>query len=185
MKEEDLYDPIGKWFIKEKGCQQDEYSQGYLKNVQVGDIRPDVLAIRYELVENVYRFIHFHGHVAEVKDDEKGLNELIGKVIRVKERAKSSREWMGGLHTVCFYIAYPTEQVSPEILKICGAGDIGILRLQVIDENVINVYEVLEPKEITLNDGVSHSSQKSPGKFERCIGEISYLRQMFQRPSKL
>jgi len=33
MNEEQLYDPIGKWLINEKGCQRDEYSQGYLKNI--------------------------------------------------------------------------------------------------------------------------------------------------------
>ncbi|MCL0063812.1 hypothetical protein M1N83_01195 [Dehalococcoidia bacterium] len=184
MKEEELYNPIGKWLIKEKGCQQDEYSQGYLKNIQVGDIRPDILAIRYELVENVYPKIQFHGYVVEVKPDENALNELIGKIMRVKKRIKTSIEWMAGLHTVRLYIGYATEQVSHEIFEICEENDIGILRLQVINENVINVYEVLEPKEIALN-GMSHSSQRSPGIFEHCMNEIGYLRQMFQRPENL
>lgn len=184
MKEEQLYDPIGKWLIKEKGCQQDEYSQGYLKNTQVGDIRPDVFAIRYEIIDNVYPVIHFHGSVVEVKSDEKGLDELIGKIIRTKKRVKTSTEWMFGLYTVRFYVAYPTEQISDEIFEICEEEGIGILRLQVIEETRINIYEVLEPKEITLN-GMSHSNQRSPGVFGASMNKIGYLRQMFQRPSKL
>ncbi|MHA1665517.1 MAG: hypothetical protein ACTSVW_06750 [Candidatus Njordarchaeales archaeon] len=185
MNEEQLYDPIGKWLINEKGCQRDEYSQGYLKNIQIGDVRPDVFAIRYEIItDRTYPVIHFHGYVVEVKGDEKGLNELIGKIIRTKRRVKTSEEWMFGLHTVRFYIAYPTDQVSSEIFEICEEEGIGILRLQVIDESTINVYEVLEPKEVSLN-GISHSSQRSPGVFEDSMNSISYLRQMFQRPSRL
>jgi len=185
MKEEVLYDAVGKWFVDEKGCQQDEYSQGYLKNIQIGDVRPDILAIRYEiLTDRTYPVIHFHGYVVEIKGDEKGLNELIGKIIRIKRQAKTSEEWMCGLHTVRFYIAYPTEQVSSDIFEICENDGIGILRLQVINENIVNIYEVLEAKEITLN-GMSHNSQRSPGVFEDSINSINYLKQMFQRPAKL
>lgn len=185
MREEQLYDHIGKWLINEKDCQQDEYSQGFLKNIQIGDIRHDVLAIRYEIItDRTYPVIHFHGYVVEVKGDEKRVNELIGKIIRTKRRVKTLEEWMFGLHTVRFYIAYPTEQVSSEIFEICEKEGIGILRLQIIDENIINVYEVLEPKEITLN-GMLHSDQRSPGVFEDSINKINYLKQMFQRPSRL
>ncbi|WP_461865791.1 hypothetical protein [Thermococcus sp.] len=185
MKEEQLYDPIGEWLIREKGCQRDKYSQGYLKNIQVGDIRPDVFAIRYEIItDRTYPVIHFHGYIVEVKCDGKGLNELLGKIMRVKRRARTSKEWMSGLHTVRFYIAYPTEQVSSEVFEICEEEGIGILRLQVIDETTVNVYEVLRPREIALN-GMSHNSQRSPGVFEDSINRIGYLRQMFQRPSKL
>jgi hypothetical protein len=151
----------------------------------VGNIRPDILAIKYEIItDRVCPVIHFHGYVVEVKGDEKGLNELIGKIIRTKRSVKTSEEWMFGLHTVRFYIAYPTEQVSSEIFEICEEEGIGILRLQVIDETTTNVYEVLQPKELLLN-GISHSSQRSPGVFEDSMNNVSYLRQMFQRPSKL
>jgi len=185
MKEKQLYDPIGKWFIEERGCQRDEYSQGYLKNVKVGDIRPDVFAIRYEVItDGVYPVIHFHGYITEVKGDETGLNGLIGKIVRVKRRVKTSNEWMRGLHSVKFYIAYPTEQVPSEIFEICEKEGIGILRLQVIDQKTVHIYEVLKPKEIILC-GMSHSRQRSPGVFENSMRKINYLKQMFQRPSKL
>ena len=168
--------------MKEKGCQQDEYSQGYLKNIQMGDIRPDVLGIRYEILKNrAYPVIHFHGHVVEVKCDKKGLNEVIGKIIRIKKRIRSI---MSGLNTVRLYIAYSTDQVYPEIFNICEEEGIGILRLQAVDDDIINVYEVLRPKEITLS-GIPHRRQRSPGNFEDSINEINYLRQMFQRPWKL
>lgn len=185
MKEEQLYDAIGKWFVREKGCQQDEYSQGYLKNIQIGNVRPDVLAIRYEIItDRVYPVIHFYGYVVEVKCDDKGLNELIGKIIRTKKVATTSEDWMDGMHTVRFYIAYPTEQVSSDIFEICEKEGVGILRLQVVENGIVNIYEVLKPKQITLN-GLSHSSQRSPGTFKDSINRINYLRQMFQRPSKL
>ena len=71
-----------------------------------------------------------------------------------------------------------------EIFKIGEKEGIGILRLQVIDQKTVHVYEVLKPKEIILC-GMSHSSQRSPGVFENSMKEINYLKQMFQRPSKL
>jgi hypothetical protein len=53
MREKQLYDPIGEWLIKEKGCQRDKYSQGYLKDVLIGDFKFDVLGIRYEIVMGI------------------------------------------------------------------------------------------------------------------------------------
>ena len=44
MEEKELYNSIGKWLIKEKGCQQNEYSQGYLKDIKIDDIRPDAVS---------------------------------------------------------------------------------------------------------------------------------------------
>jgi hypothetical protein len=182
MEEKRFYDPIGGWLIRKKGCQRDEYSQGYLKTVQVENIIPDVFSIRYEIIDNVYPAIHFHGYLVEVKKSEKGLDNLIGKVIRTKSRVEISEEWMWGLHTVRLYIAYPTEQVSRDVFEICEKEGIGILRLQVNDE--VNIYEVLESKEIMLN-GMAHSRQRSIGTFIDGMNEISYLRQMFQQPWKL
>ena len=186
MEEKRFYDPIGKWFIREKDCQRDKYSQGYLKNVLVGDIRPDVSAIRYEVItDRVFPVIHFHGYVVEVKSDEKGLNELLGKIISTKRRAKTLEEWASGLHTVKFFIAYPAEQIPAEIIEICERQDIGILRLQIVAENHVNIYEFLEPKKATPLNGMANSSQSSPGVFENSMNRISYLRQMFQKPLKL
>ena len=180
-KEEVFYDAIGKWLIKEKGCQQDEYSQGYLKNIQIENIRPDVLGIKYEVLKDrAYPVIHFHGHMVEVKCDEKGLNELIGKVIRIKDRIRG----IEGLNTLRLYIAYQTDKVSPEVFEICERNGIGILRLQLVNDELINIYEVLAPHEIGLN-GIPHNQQRSPGVFEDYINSINFLRQMFQRPWKL
>ncbi|EDY35093.1 hypothetical protein ABOONEI_2635 [Aciduliprofundum boonei T469] len=186
MKEELLYDPIGKWLVREKGCQQDKYSQGYLKNIKVGDVRPDVFAIKYEVIKNYsYPVIHFHGYIVEVKSNENLLNELIGKAIRLKEKVQISKEWMYGLHTARFYIAYPAERISSDVLKICRENDIGILRLQIVDENRVNVYEVLKPKKIELLNGMPHSRQRSRGIFIEAMENVSYLKHMFQTPDKL
>ena len=125
-----------------------------------------------------------HGYFVEVKGNENGLNELVGKVMRIITKVKTSEEFMGGIHTIKFYIAYPTEQVSKDIFNICEHNGIGILRLQITDENKIEIYEVLKPKEMILN-GMPNSCQKSPGTFEDAINQINYMKQMFQRPSKL
>jgi hypothetical protein len=187
MREKQLYDPIGEWLIKEKGCQRDKYSQGYLKDVLIGDFKFDVLGIRYEIVHGYINHLDFHGYIVEVKGDESGLDELIGKVIRVKEgiEGHSMIEHFCGLDTVELYIAYPTEQVKPEILSICEREGIGILRLQIVNEETVHVYDVgIKPKEIHTG-GIPHADQKSPGTFESAINEFSYLRQMFQRPSNM
>lgn len=184
-KEEIFYDAIGEWLIKEKGCQQDEYSQGYLKNVQIENIRPDVFGIKYEVLKDrAYPVIHFHGHMVEVKCDEKGLNELIGKVMRIKDRSRGIEELAKGLNTLRLYIAYQTDRVSPEIFEICERNGIGILRLQLVNDELINIYQVLAPQEIEL-EGIPHNQQRSPGIFEDNINSINFLRQMFQRPWKL
>jgi len=192
MKEDKLYDWIGKWLVQEKGCQQDEYSQGYLKRVQIADFQPDVVAIRYEVIkeDRALPVIHFHGYVVEVKKDERGLNEMIGKVIRNLRKAKNheigqlENASSDGLHTIRFYIAYPTENVANGIFEICEENGIGILRLQIVDNSKIYVYEILKPKEIKLN-GMAHGAMRSPGVFEGEMKNINCLRQMFQRPSKL
>jgi hypothetical protein len=187
MKEERLYDSIGQWLIKEKGCQRDKYSQGYLKNVTIGDFRFDVVGIKYEVIHGHINHLDFHGYIVEVKGDETGLDELIGRMIRVKEGIEnhSMIEHFRGLDTVELYIAYPTEQVKTEIFSICEREGIGILRLQVVDDETVYVYDVgIKPKKL-LTGGISHATQRSPGNFERAINEISYLRQMFQRPSDL
>ncbi|MCD6317769.1 hypothetical protein J7M02_01725 [Candidatus Aerophobetes bacterium] len=192
MTEYEIYDWLGKWLIQEKGCQQDEYSQGYLKGVQIADFRPDVVGIRYEIIkeDRVFPVIHFHGYVVEVKKNERGLNEMIGKVIRNLRKAKNHEiGWYenassDGLHTIRFYIAYPAESVTNDIFEICEENGIGILRLQIIDNSKVYVYEVLKPEEIKLN-GMAHSAMRSPGVFEGEMKKINCLRQMFQRPSEL
>jgi len=158
-----------------------------LKDVQIGNFRFDVLGIRYEIIHGYINHLDFHGYIVEVKGDESGLDELIGKVIMVKEGIEdhSIIEHFRGLDTVELYIAYPTEQVKTEILRICEREGIGILRLQIVGEKTVYVYDVgIKPKEIHTG-GISHGTQRSPGTFESAINEISYLRQMFQRPSDM
>lgn len=192
MREEELYDTVGEWFVKNKGCQQDEYSQGYLKNVKIGDVRPDVLAMRYEVDrDRSVPVIDFHGFVVEVKSDESGLNDLVGKVFRtkgkvIKQEKPHYKDWSFGFDTLGFYIAYPTEKVSPEIFEMCENDGIGILRLQTTGNGLVNVYEVLKPEKIDEQlQGVSRRKQESPGNFVSWMNSINHLKQMFQRPEKL
>jgi len=196
MGEEVFYDPIGNWLAREKGCVRDNYSQGYVKNIQTGGTRPDVVGIRYEVIEQEStNVIHFHGYVVEVKDDQTKpnglsaakLNELLGKAMRTKELAeRQAEEWQSGLNTVTFYIAYPFEQVSQEVFAICEREGIGILRLERVDDDRIHVYEVpgVRPKQIRLQ-GISHGCQQTPGCFIPAIEKNPLLRRVFQVPSKL
>jgi len=94
------------------------------------------------------------------------------------------------MHTVRFYIAYPTDQIPPEIFSRCKQEGIGILTLPILNEKDLDelraddVFEALEPKEVKL-DGMSHASQKLDGTFLDCINRINYLKQMFPSPEKL
>ena len=45
MEEYELYDWIGKWLVKEKGCQLNKYSLGYTCEVEVADIGGSVSLI--------------------------------------------------------------------------------------------------------------------------------------------
>ena len=192
MEEKDLYDPIGEWFIKNKDCQKDEFSPGYLKNIRIIErFQPDVFAIKYKPTPRPA--IRFCGFIVEVKENEKGLSEMIGKVIRNMKKISNPDISSGGVHILKFYIAYPTDKISNEIFEICEEHGIGILRLDVVEESNINVYEELKPKKELKLNGISNSAMQSPGVFKDAINFIdaplntkrSYLGQFFQRPSKL
>ena len=183
MEERRLYDFIGGWLVENKGCQRDRYSIGYVKDLLIGDVRPDVFAIRYELVRNRLPKLVFHGYLVEVKMDIRHVNEVLGKLIRLKHSVRQDCSWIHGVHTLSLYIACVCEKIPEEILSICEGEGIGVLWLQVIDSKV-NIYEVLEAVPIEL-DGMPFRWQRSIGSFLEGIGKKPYLRSIFIRPREM
>jgi len=147
MKEYELYDWIGRWLVKEKGCQRNKYSLGYTCGVEVADRgkcqfdlgRVDVFGVRYEILKEnrVQPVAHFHGHIGEVKLKEDNVNEMLGKVVRDIKRlppGKFVKTSFGG-DSLSFYIAYPAEVIGNDIISICKDYGIGILKLRIIDDS--------------------------------------------------
>jgi len=188
MDETVFYDPVGHWLTLHKGCVSDQYSHGYLKNVKVGTAIPDVVGVKYEVIEEESQaVIHFHAHVVEVKADETGLNDLLGKIVRTKESAQiQTDDWRSGLNTVRFYIAYPFDKTPQDVYSFCKKNGIGMLRLERPDDDHINIYELpkTRPEEVKLQ-GISHRCQQNPGCFVEAIQNDPCLRKMFPAPSDL
>lgn len=187
-KEKELYDAIGKWFLKEKGCQDDDFSKGFVEDISLPGSwkeRPDIVAVSYEVSDNVVPAIDFHGYVVEVKMDEKSINEAIGKTLRYMERCKS--DWNGGFADVAFYIAYvKSGLVEQAVSDVCRNNGVGLLQLDLYDGRVSGIREVTPQtsiKRIPLQ-GISHSQQSSPGNFERGIRD-SYLSAMLKDPENI
>jgi len=188
MKEYELYDWIGKWLIKDKGCQHDEYSLGYTAEVQMADReklwcdlgRIDVFGLRYEIEKEnrVQSVVHFHGYVVEVKLEEEGVNEALGKIIRDIKRLPK-----GGSDRLYFYIAYPTEIVSSDIIAICKDYGIGILKLRIVNNSRVYIDELPqvcpEPKPW---QAITNSAQKDAGLFHDALLNWNCLCQVIPQP---
>jgi len=190
MKEYELYDWIGKWLIREKGCQRDKYSLGYTCEVEVADRgkyqfdlgRVDVFGIRYEIEKEnrVQPVAHFHGYIVEVKIKEDNVNEMLGKVVRDIKRLP-----LGGQDRLSFYIAYPTDNVSDDIISICKDYGIGILKLRIIDDSRVYVNELPqvqpEPKPW---QAITNSAQKDARYFHDALLEWNCLLQVIPQPKE-
>lgn len=189
--EKRFYKPIGEWLIESGKCNRDEYSNGYGMEIEVapgkevsytggqgksyislGDpediFRPDVLAIKYEVVAPQYPFIDFHAHCVEVKEkaEKRDLQQVLGKILMVKE---GLRRKPYGFNTMSFYIAYPFEMVNAKLLSNCKKEGVGILRLEQVNDTVY-VYSMPNcgAKPIPTF-AIPHSSMRSPGVFEDTI----------------
>jgi len=158
MKEYEMCDWIGKWFVKEKGCQRNEYSLGYTVEIQV----------------------HFHGYVMEVKLREEGVNEALGKIIRDIKRLPK-----GGGDKLYFYIAYPTEIVSDDVIATCKDYGIGILKLRIVNNSRVCVDELPqvypEPKPW---QAITNSAQKTAELFHDALSNWNCLCQVIPQPAE-
>lgn len=195
MKEHELYNWIGKWLVKKKGCQRNEYSLGYAPEIEVADRekwrfdlgRVDVFGVRYEIIKEnrAQPVTHFHGHVVEVKLKEDDVNEMLGKVIRDIKRlppGKFVKTSFGG-DSLSFYIAYPTERVPNDIISICQDYGIGILRLRIINDTRVYVDELpkAQPKPKPWQ-AITNSAQRDAGYFHDALLNWSCLLQVIPQP---
>ncbi len=179
QNEEFLYDYIGKWFIKEKGCQNDDFCKGYVNNMAVGKkMIPDITAMKYEVNDNnVTPPINFRGYVVEVKKTENVIYEDIGKIVT----NRSSPDWEWGFNSVVFYVAYVKEETADQkIINTCKKEGIGLLTLTVYEDTVNNICEIIKPEE-SLFSGISHRQQASPGNFQTAVNN-SYISKLLKDP---
>lgn len=195
MKEHELYDWIGKWLVREKGCQRNEYSLGYAPEVEVADRekrqfnlgRVDVFGIRYEIIkeDRVQPVAHFHGHIVEVKLKEDDINEILGKVIRDIKRlpgGKFVKTSFGG-DSLSFYIAYPTKVVANDIISVCKDHGIGILKLRIVDDSRVYVDELPQVQpEPKAWQAITNSAQKDAGYFHDALLKWNCLLQVIPQP---
>jgi len=188
MKEYELYDWIGKWLVKKKECQQDEYSLGYTAEVQVADQwklwcdlgRVDIFGLKYEIEKEnrIQPVVHFHGYVVEVKIKEDGINEVLGKIIRDIKRLPK-----GELDKLYFYIAYPTEIVSDDIIATCKDYGIGVLKLRIVDNFRVYINELSQVcPEPRPWQAITNSAQKDAGLFHDALLNWNCLCQVIPQP---
>jgi len=197
MKEYELYDWIGRWLIREKGCQRDKYSLGYAYEVEVADRskcwfdlgRVDVFGIRYEIIkENIVQPVaHFHGHIVEAKLKENDVNEMLSKVVRDIKRlpqGKFVKTSFGG-DSLSFYIAYPAEVVADDIISICKDYGIGILKLRIVNDSRVYVNELPQVQpEPKAWQAITNSAQKDAGYFHDALLEWNCLLQVIPQPTE-
>ncbi len=189
-KESEYYDLIGKWLISEKGCQKNEYSKGYVKEVElVKNSIVDVFGLKYTFYDgNTSRnSFTFSGYAVEmkispsdvVKDIDKITTEYLPKIPEITpERLRNC------LHTINFYIAFIGSITPPDILTRCRNAGVGILRIYESGNDELLVTEDLEPKEQILT-GISNAEQTSSGIFEEAIRDTRYVNAVIENPCKL
>ncbi|MBP2147171.1 hypothetical protein J2129_002625 [Methanofollis sp. W23] len=183
---------IGLWLSKEKKCQRDEYSQGYIIDARLGESFVfDVLGIRYEVYEENTSsdYLHFHGHAIKIENSEKSVTQSVSCLKNWIDNSLLPQGSKVGLDTLSVYISYPAEKVSDEIRNLCNHEGIGVL-LCIKDEDEYFIDEVIEPKQIDLcrgyNYAISHTQQRSPGNFESHLRARPCLYEVFnKRPDLL
>jgi len=176
------YQPIGEWLIHEKGCQNDRYSQGYLAGTDISGVNIDVLGIRYEVYEKntASNSFLFHGYAVDIQAGEQEAFEYTRRIQEYMDAiGRGSRDWISGLDSIRFFIAYPGDFVSPQLADACQNAGIGVLLLQAVRGGRSRVMEALDSKEIILT-GISRKAQHSNGQFEAAIRGRKYLYAVFR-----
>lgn len=164
------HDSIGKWLIDNKGCQQNNYSRGYIKELKLVDNDIiDVFGLRYNFHdENTsFDYFTFHGYAVKIALDEQSASYKAHNIIDnyLLYIPDGPPELKGGLHNIKFYIAIPGNTVSAALTEICKHEGIGILKIQYLSAtDSISVEEELKPSEISLHH-ISNTDQQSVGTF--------------------
>lgn len=188
--ESEYYDIIGEWLIQKKGCQKNEYSKGYAKEVELsGNTRVDVFGLKYTFYDgnSSYNSFKFNGYAVEVKHTPLDAVNDIGKITEIylpKMRESTPKRLINGLHTIKYYIAFKGDSTPQDLLTQCRNVGVGILRLHENDDDQIDIKEELAPKEHSL-PAISNKDQQKPGIFEQALSETTYVNRVIENPSKL
>jgi len=188
--ESEYYDIIGEWLIREKGCQKNEYSKGYAKEVELfGNTRVDVFGLNYTFYDgnSSYNSFKFNGYAVEVKHTPLDAVNGIGKITEIylpKMRELTSKRLINGLHTIKYYIAFNGDSTPQDLLTQCRNAGVGILRLHENDVGQIDIQEELAPKEHSL-PAISDRDQQKPRIFERALSETTCINRVIENPRKL
>jgi len=190
MQESEYYENIGEWLIQKKGCQKNEYSKGYAKEVELsGGTRVDVFGLKYIFHDenDSYNSFKFAGYAVEVKHTPLDAVDDIGKITRIylpKMREASPKQPINGLHTINYYIAFKGDSTPQDLLTQCRDAGVGILRLHENGGDHIDIKEELEPEEHSLR-GISNKDQQSPGIFEQALRDTICIHRVIENPGKL
>jgi len=175
----------GQWLTKKKDCQKNEYSRGYLTDVQLIDgVRVDVLGVNYQIYTEciISDFLHFHGHAVILARNEEDAARKLVRIQYWKNTALIQGHIHTGLDTLCLYLCYPAADSADDIYNVCQKEGIGIL-LQTGKEPLDRAFaEVLSAVPITCTDGsygIPHKQQCSPGNFEETIRRYPHLSRLF------
>jgi hypothetical protein len=189
-----IQEHTGQWLTKKKNCQNNEYSRGYLTDVQLVDgVRVDVLGVNYQIyTENVISdFLHFHSHAVILARNEEDAARKLIKIQYWKNTALVQGHIHAGLDTLCLYLCYPAVDAADDIYNVCQQEGIGIL-LQTGKEPLDRAFaEVLSADPIACTEGpysygIPHTQQRSPGNFEGAIRRYPHLYLLFNnRPDRI
>lgn len=184
MDEGELYQPIGEWFIKEKGCQSNDYFLGYTTEPQIPhkhedrERRPDVVAVRYKRLETKPVSFDFHFHIVEVKagNSPGQIQNLIGEIETLRNFIDDA---VLASDSVTYYGAIPTVNVPRTLRSWAVENGIGVIGLETSEDRVTVIREVIEALrrdyELKRSEFLSNNDQRSVGKFVGAVENTNVL----------
>jgi hypothetical protein len=184
MEERQLYKPIGEWLIEEKGCQSNDWSNGYTNEPSITHPatervkKPDVVGVQYTRRDTTTPRYDFHFHFVEVKADTepRQVQTLIGEIESLREHVQDGQI---AADTASFYVALPTETVPQDLRNWAQKNGVGILTLNTSDDPVI-VRETISPEPVDRGTkrsrALSNTDQQSPGNFKDAVHKTAVLK---------
>lgn len=182
MGERSLYAPIGRWFIEQKGCQEEPYFRGYTVDPPIahsgsGNVqKPDLVGVKYERSENATPSFDFHFHIVEVKSGTgpEQIQNLAGEIAMLKQYVSSGNL---AADTIQYYIALPTLEIPEEMRDWAEECNVGIITVEKRDGSAVDVRQKSPARIVgnNLSGILSNSDQDSVGRFKDAIRETTVL----------
>lgn len=183
MDARDLYQPLGEWLIKEKGCQSNDYFLGYTTEPQIHNSgglfrEPDVVAVQYESRETETVSFDFHFHVVEVKAGTTPgqIQNLIGGIEALQQFIDDATL---AADSVTYYCSIPTIEIPPTLRSWAEENGVGVIGLEISDGRVTVIREVIEPSrrefDLKRSEFLSNKDQGSVGTFIEAVENTSVL----------